>query len=142
MRNNLTRETDLRRVAEAIVTGKMHAGSVREGDAANKLLIDCDGKPPKFPYLLRDLKRLGITPRYIYYAPSNTRGHWHLVIYMREKMPLLARIFCQYWIGDDKIRAAHNFIRAYYYKRSDKYVQILFGEKFKYETQTKTQTRR
>lgn len=134
MKNNSGQTTaDLSRVARLLVAGEFHRGTLGEGDAPNKLLIDYDGRPTKFHHLLRDCKRLGVSPRHVAYVSSNTRGHWHIIIYMREKMPLLARIFCQLWLGSDKFREASNFVRAYHYGRTDKYVQILFGRKLPYE---------
>ncbi len=111
--------------------GATHEGTLREVHRADKLLLDFDGPPPPFPALLSGLFHLGLTPRALYYAPSHSRGHWHVVIYLCAPLPLLATLFCQLWLGSDAERERNNFVRAYHFGRKDKYVQILFNQKVK-----------
>jgi len=92
-------------------------------------MIDFDGPPASFPVVNERVRRLGFTPSSMYYTQSSTRGHWHAVIYIKEKVSLLPRIFAQLYIGSDPERERNNFIRAYWLNRRDKYAQILFEKK-------------
>jgi len=121
-------KSDLRGVSRLIKTRKTHAGTVRETWQPGKLLLDFDGTAPRFPNLLSEIRRLGLHPRGMYYARSSS-GNWHVVIYLREKLPIMATLFVQLKIGSDPKRERCNFIRAYHYKRKDEFVQILFGRK-------------
>jgi hypothetical protein len=107
----------------------LHRGTVREKHAADKLLIDCDQHAPNFAWLNGALHHLGLTPRALYYAPSSTAKHWHVVIYIRERLPILATLFVQLYLRSDRERERNGFIRAYHYGRRDSLVQILFEQK-------------
>ena len=108
---------------------EFHRGTVREKHAANKLLLDYDKTPPKFHQLNRAIKHLGLTPCALYYARSSSSKHWHVVVLLRETLPILATLFCQLYLGSDPERERNGFIRVYHYGRSDPLVQILFERK-------------
>lgn len=110
---------------------EFHKGTVREKHAANKLLLDYDKTPPKFHELNCNLNHLGLRAYAAYYARSSSRKHWHVVVLLHERLPVLATLFCQIYLGSDKERERNGFIRAYHYKRSDPLVQILFERKLK-----------
>lgn len=120
---------DFARVVTAVAEGATHRGTVQETDGPRKLLLDYDSYPPKCTVLFQGLRRLGLIPSAVYYAPSNTRGHWHIVVYLRVPVALPFRLFAQIYLGSDRERERNNFVRAYHFQRTDKYVQVLFGEK-------------
>jgi len=123
------RLSDLERVAIETLKGKMHRGTISEVDAPDRILLDYDRNCPNYQSLCKDLRRLGLVPRAVYYAPSNTRGHWHVVVLLRVSMALPFRLLVQVYLGSDHKREGYNFIRAYHYGRRDRYVQVLFGRK-------------
>ena len=93
------------------------------------LLLDFDSPiAPKFSEINSELQRLELHPKECYYARSSS-GNWHIVIYLKEKLDIMATIFVQSRLGSDKRRERFNFIRASSYERSDEYVQILFERK-------------
>lgn len=120
---------DVRRVVNAVREGKTHRGTVRETHAPDKLLLDYDNHPPNFSEITARLRRLGLVPRALYYAPSATVGHWHVVVWLVRPLPLYAVLFAQLWLGSDPERERNGFVRALHYGRRDKYVQILFEDK-------------
>jgi hypothetical protein len=120
---------DLRAIHRLLSTRKTHAGIVRETWRPGMLLLDIDGAAPRFPKLCSELRRLGLTLRHCYYARSSSQKHWHVVIWIKQKLPIMETIFTQLKLGSDPERERCNFIRAYFYNRSDQYVQILFERK-------------
>jgi len=123
------RLADLERVAIEILKGKTHKGTVQEYDRPDRILLDYDTNPRKYAAICEDLRRLGLRPLAVYYSPSSTRGHWHVVLITRRPMALAWRLFVQVYLGSDHKREGYNFVRAYHYGRRDRYVQVLFGEK-------------
>jgi hypothetical protein len=108
---------------------EFHKGTVREKHENDKLLIDYDKAPQTFDFLNAALRRLGLTPISLYYARSSSGKHWHVVIRIREKLPILGTLFVQLYLRSDAERERNGFIRAYHYKRRDALVQILFERK-------------
>lgn len=102
---------------------------MREAYAANKLLLDYDGRAPSFRWLTRELYLLNLRARALYYAPSSTRGHWHVVVWLAQPLPLFVTLFVELYLGSDRDRARHGFNRAYHLKRRDDLVQVLFERK-------------
>jgi hypothetical protein len=120
---------DLQDVSKLLLTRKTHAGTLRESWEAGKLLLDFDGPVPPFPVLCFNLRRLGLHPERMYYAHSSSGVHWHVVIFLKEKLPIMETLFVQLFLGSDRVRERCNFIRAFHYKRNDEFTQILFGRK-------------
>lgn len=120
---------DLRLFKKLYKPGATHEGTLREVYRADKLLLDFDCPPPPFPTLLSWLRHLGLTSRALYYAPSSSKNHWHVVICLSVQLPLFATLFCQLWLGSDAERARNDFVRAYHFGRTDELLQILFERK-------------
>lgn len=108
---------------------RFHAGTIRETHRRDRLLLDFDGPPPRFPVLARDLARLGVEPVACYYAESHTRGHWHVVVMLAAPLTDLGVIFAQLWLGSDRERERNNFLRIEHWGRRDPLAQVLFDRK-------------
>lgn len=125
----MTIQSDLRGVARLIMTRKTHAGTIRETWKRGMLLLDFDTKSaPPFPQICIELRGLGLHFESCYYARSSS-GNWHVVINLREKLKIMETLFVELKLGSDPKRARCDFIRAYHYKRTDEFVQILFDRK-------------
>lgn len=120
---------DLRDVRHLFLTRKTHAGTLRETWKPGMLLLDFDKCAPRFLFLFHKLRRLGLHPESMYYAHSSSLIHWHVVIYLWEKLTIFQTLFVQLYLGSDPERELCNFIRAYQYNRTDPFVQILFERK-------------
>lgn len=107
----------------------LDSGTLREEHAANKLLLDYDRRAPSFRLLMRELYLLELHPTALYYARSSSGKHWHVVIRLRERLPLFVTFFVQLYLGSDRDRERHNYVRAYKLGRTDSLVQILFEQK-------------
>lgn len=108
---------------------RFHAGTIRETHRRDRLLLDFDKRPPTFVRLASGLARLGLTPVALYYAPSQSRGHWHVVVHLAEPLTDLGVIFAQLWLGSDPERERNNFLRVEHWGRTDPLAQVLFDRK-------------
>ena len=109
---------------------RWHRGELRATHRRTLLLLDFDGPAPPFPLLAEGLARLGCEPLAVCYAPSHSRGHWHVMVELQRALPSdAAVIFCQLWLGSDRERERCNYIRVMLWGRSDPLAQVLFSRK-------------
>ena len=112
---------------------RLTGGTIREYYDPRSLLIDWD-KPraPSFRWLSRELYLLTLQPVAMYYARSASGQHWHVVVYLRDPLPIFVKLFVEVYLGSDRDRARHDFNRAYHLKRRDRLVTVLFERKLQH----------
>jgi hypothetical protein len=107
----------------------MELGLIREYAAPNKILLDFDKSPqgslksgqPNLKFLFDKIKLVGMSPVFGKTYRSDTHGHWHCVIHVRETLTPSQTCFMQIYLGSDHAREAMNFKRARHLEKESEY---------------------
>jgi hypothetical protein len=81
--------------------------------APNELQIDADGWPRKFWDMLGMMQRFeALEIREVRITPSKTESHWHIRVFLKNRLTLLQRIALQAILGSDPVREFMNYQRV------------------------------
>lgn len=105
------------------------SGEVKYGHRSNWLLLDWDDCPLTLGEITIRLLQLNLyPPAAISWQRSQKRSHWHGVIVLSRRLPLLAGLFSQLYLGSDPRRESQGFKRVLAGDRG-RFVQVLFERK-------------
>ena len=103
------------------------AGVVKYTHAPDVLQLDFDAEPPQYHVLCAELRKLEL--RAIFLSYQRSRAHFHVVVKLTQKLPVLASFFVQLYLGSDRYRERAGFVRYVHCHDRTRFVQVLFEEK-------------
>lgn len=80
----------------------------------NELFVDCDDSDHvqiAFNRLNRLTNLKWIRPIWVSCSPSKTRGHWHIIVTLKDDIGVLERITLQLILGSDPDRELYSYAR-------------------------------